>query len=96
MLTPSEPELCGLPKLYFDYADVLSKQQAETFPPHRSHDCQINLLPGTVFARSRVYPLSLLETDAMSYYIKVNLAGIKVGSHRYAVLMLIASQAGKA
>lgn len=43
--------------------------------PHHHHwDCVIELLPNTVLPRSKVYPLSLSESQAMEEYIEKALA----------------------
>ncbi|XDV53693.1 hypothetical protein PO909_022129 [Leuciscus waleckii] len=48
--------------------------QASQPPPHRPGDCAIDLLPGAVPSRGRVYPLSQPETDAMRSYIDEQLS----------------------
>lgn len=58
-----------VPSVYHDFSDVFSKTQATKLPPHRPWDCAINLLPGAPLPHSRVYPLSIPETQAMERYV---------------------------
>lgn len=76
MSTPSPSPVSILPSLsflYTDLADIFSKKQAESFPPHIPSDYAIDLLPGTTLFQGRVYPLSLSKMEAMSAYIRENL-----------------------
>ncbi|KAL0202757.1 hypothetical protein M9458_000775, partial [Cirrhinus mrigala] len=43
-------------------------------PPHRPGDCAIELTPGAVPPRGRIFPLSQPESEAMEKYIKEELA----------------------
>ncbi|KAJ1157402.1 hypothetical protein NDU88_010115 [Pleurodeles waltl] len=43
-----------LPWQYSSYLDVFDEREAETLPPHRPYDCQINLTPGAVLPSCRV------------------------------------------
>uniref|UniRef100_A0A3B3BTZ1 CCHC-type domain-containing protein n=1 Tax=Oryzias melastigma TaxID=30732 RepID=A0A3B3BTZ1_ORYME len=64
----------GLPVQYRDLQVAFSKQHATQLPPHRSYDCAIDLLPGAVPTRGRVFPLSQPESAAMQAYIQEELA----------------------
>ncbi|KAK3558447.1 hypothetical protein QTP86_018106 [Hemibagrus guttatus] len=59
---------------YRDLREVFSKEKATSLPEHRPWDCAIDLFPNTTPPNSRVYPLSLLETNAMDEYIEEALA----------------------
>ncbi|XP_029432085.1 IgGFc-binding protein-like [Rhinatrema bivittatum] len=59
---------------YADYQDVFSKQQADILPPLRKFNCPIELLLSSTPPKGRTYLLSLPESQAMSTYIKENLA----------------------
>ncbi|KAL0180330.1 hypothetical protein M9458_025772 [Cirrhinus mrigala] len=61
-----EPEI---PAEYVAFEDVFSKQEATHLPPHRPWDCAIELLPGAQLPKGRIYPLSILEHQAMEEYI---------------------------
>ncbi|KAL0147880.1 hypothetical protein M9458_056801, partial [Cirrhinus mrigala] len=63
-----------LPPPYHDLREAFSKEKATQLPPHRPHDCAIELQPGTLPTRGRVYPLSQPETDSMKQYIEEELA----------------------
>ena len=58
------------PSEYKDLSTVFSKTQATHLPPHRPWDCAIDLLPGTTPPRGCVYPLSVVESEAMEEYIQ--------------------------
>uniref|UniRef100_A0A3B3DPC6 Gypsy retrotransposon integrase-like protein 1 n=1 Tax=Oryzias melastigma TaxID=30732 RepID=A0A3B3DPC6_ORYME len=60
----------SLPAQYHDLQEAFNKQNATRLPPHRPYDCAIDLLPGAVPARGRVFPLSQPETEAMQEYIQ--------------------------
>ncbi|XP_029435916.1 uncharacterized protein LOC115077771 [Rhinatrema bivittatum] len=80
MKVPKPPALLllhsalGPPAPYEDFADVFLKTKAEIVPQHCPYDCAIDLLPGSMPPRGRVYALSLPEIRAMSEYITENLA----------------------
>ncbi|KAK3526056.1 hypothetical protein QTP70_014676 [Hemibagrus guttatus] len=59
-----------IPSCYEDLQEVFSKAKATQLPPHRSWDCAINLLPNAMPPKSKVYPLSRPETQAMEDYIE--------------------------
>ncbi|KAL0154168.1 hypothetical protein M9458_050526, partial [Cirrhinus mrigala] len=58
-----------IPAEYTVFQDVFSKQAATHLPPHRPWDCAIELLPGAQLPKGRIYPLSILECQAMEEYI---------------------------
>ena len=53
---------------------MFSEQQANTLPPHRKYDLQINLLPGTAPPWGRVYTKSAVELVEMKAYVKAYMA----------------------
>ncbi|KAK3557354.1 hypothetical protein QTP70_026572 [Hemibagrus guttatus] len=59
-----------IPSCYHDLQEVFSKTKATQLPPHRPWDCTIDLLPNAMPPKSKVYPLSCPETQAMEDYIK--------------------------
>ncbi|KAI2657525.1 Transposon Tf2-8 polyprotein [Labeo rohita] len=66
------PETLGtqeIPAEYRAFQDVFSKQAATKLPPHRPWDCAIDLLPGAQLPKGKIYPLSILERQAMEAYI---------------------------
>ncbi|KAI2653687.1 Retrotransposon-derived protein PEG10 [Labeo rohita] len=72
--SPEVETTAEIPVEYLDYQDVFSKQAPTHLPPHRPWDCAIDLLPGALLPKGRVYPLSNLERQAMEEYIKEALA----------------------
>ena len=74
-VTPTPPtDLAGVPAVYHDLSAVFSKEEADSLPLHRSYDMAIDLLPGSVPPRGRLYYLSIPETQAMDAYIQEALA----------------------
>ncbi|KAL0152968.1 hypothetical protein M9458_051721 [Cirrhinus mrigala] len=59
-----------IPSHYKDLSEVFSKTKATQLPPHRPWDCAIDLLPNAMPPKSRVYPLSRTEEQAMEEYIE--------------------------
>lgn len=71
------PDLIGVPECYWELREVFSKSRATSLPPHRPYDCAIDLLPGAVIPKGRLYSLSNPEQQAMEEYITSSLkAGI--------------------
>lgn len=54
---------------YSDLSEVFRKTKATHLPPHRFWDCAIYLLPNAMPPKSKVYPLSRTENQAMEEYI---------------------------
>ncbi|KAL0199704.1 hypothetical protein M9458_002891, partial [Cirrhinus mrigala] len=64
----------SIPAEYHDLLEAFSTIKATQLPPHRPGDCAIDLLPGSIPPRGRIFPLSQPESEAMSQYIKEELA----------------------
>ena len=69
--TAAEKEV-ELPEVYHAFLDVFDKEQAEVLPPHRTYDCQIDLVPGALLPSCRVYALSEKETQFLKEYLESN------------------------
>lgn len=54
---------------YRDFTDVFSEVEAEALPPHRTYDCQIDLVPGAVVPAGYIYPLFETENQPLRTYI---------------------------
>lgn len=67
-------DLSLVPVVYRDLEAVFSKTRSLLLPPHREFDCAIELLPGTMPPRGRVFSLSSPEHKAMEDYIAEALA----------------------
>nr|XP_057907337.1 retrotransposon-derived protein PEG10 isoform X1 [Doryrhamphus excisus] len=74
VMEQGEVNLDSVPECYHDLAAVFSKVKAKSLPPHRVHDCAIDLLPGTTPPRGRLFSLSPPERRAMEEYIQESLA----------------------
>ncbi len=75
--SPPSAETAALSDLLTEYQDLseaFSKTRASQLPPHRSSDCAIDLLPGAMPTRGRVFPLSQPESESMKAYIEEELA----------------------
>jgi hypothetical protein len=59
-----------IPPVYVQFQSVFSKKKVSILPPHRQEDCVINLLPGALPPKGRIYPLSIPENEAMDTYIE--------------------------
>ncbi|KAI2666704.1 Transposon Tf2-6 polyprotein [Labeo rohita] len=67
--SPETQVKVNIPSYYQDFSEVFSKSRATQLPPHRPWDCAIDLLPNAMPPKSRVYPLSRTEDQAMEEYI---------------------------
>ncbi|KAI2644948.1 Transposon Tf2-6 polyprotein [Labeo rohita] len=63
-----------IPVEYQDLLEAFSTAKATELPPHRPGDCAIDLMPGALPPRGRVFPLSQPESEAMERYIEEELA----------------------
>ena len=63
-----------VPAQYHDLIDAFSKQKADTLPPHRPYDLSIVLEDGKTPPFGPIYPLSELELQALSDWLKDNLS----------------------
>ncbi len=68
--SPETHKTVDIPSCYNDLSEVFSKSRATQLPPHRLWDCAINLLPNAMPPKSKVYPLSRTESQAMEEYIE--------------------------
>jgi len=68
--SPTSTKAVNIPPCYDDLAEVFSKTKATQLPPHRPWDCTIDLLPNAMPPKSKIYPLSRTETQAMEEYIE--------------------------
>ncbi|KAL0185658.1 hypothetical protein M9458_017328, partial [Cirrhinus mrigala] len=75
----SDINLEEVPVPYRDLAKVFSKRSAAQLPPHRPYDLAIDLVPGAVPPRSRLYSLSATEHQAMEEYVA---EGLRAGTIR--------------
>lgn len=72
--TDSEyPDLNTVPPCYRHLREVFNKTKAMSLPPHRTYDCAIDLLPGSVVPKGRLYSVSGPEKEAMREYIQTSL-----------------------
>lgn len=68
--SPDTKQTMKIPTCYNDLIEVFSKTKATQLPLHRQWDCTIDLLPNAMPSKSKVYPLSHSETQAMEEYIE--------------------------
>jgi hypothetical protein len=67
------PDLKDVPEVYHEFADVFSRQKANTLPPHWDHDLKINIDEGTKVPVGPIYPLSEFELKTLREFIDENL-----------------------
>jgi transposase InsO family protein len=63
-----------LPPEYQEFADVFDERNADILPPHREHDHEIHLEPGSAPPHGRLYPLSQKEMEELRRYLDKMLA----------------------
>lgn len=68
--SPLTNESVNIPTEYLELKEVFSKSKATKLPPHCPWDCAIDLLPKSSPPKSKVYPLTIPETQAMEQYIE--------------------------
>lgn len=72
--TSRAEDLTGVPLEYQDFADVFSKEKADTLPPHRSFDHHIPIEEGKSPPFGPIYSLSENELKVLKEYLDENLA----------------------
>ena len=68
------PDLSAVPEVYHEFADVFSKANVSSLPPHCDFDLKIELEEGASPLPRRLYLLSLFELDALQKFIDENLS----------------------
>ena len=63
-----------LPPEYHDLIDVFDKAKAKELLPHRSYNHKIDIEPGKVPSKSRIYPMSGYKLQKVKEYLEENLA----------------------
>jgi hypothetical protein len=69
----SNPDLKDVPEVYHKFADVFSRQKANTLPPHWDCDLKINIDEGAKIPADPIYPLSEFELKTLREFIDENL-----------------------
>jgi hypothetical protein len=59
------PNLKDVPEVYHEFANVFSRQKADTLPPHRNCDLKINIDEGAKIPVGPIYPLSKFELKTL-------------------------------
>jgi hypothetical protein len=67
------PDLKDVPEVYHEFADVFSRQKADTLPPHQDCDLKINIDEGVKIPAGPIYPLSKFELKTLREFIDENL-----------------------
>jgi hypothetical protein len=68
-----KPDLKDVPEVYHEFADVFSRQKANTLLPHRDCDLKINIDEGAKISAGPIYPLSKFELKTLQEFINENL-----------------------
>jgi hypothetical protein len=72
-LSSKGPDLSGVPSDYHEFADVFNKGKASQLPPHHPYDLKINLEEGSAPPLGTIYPLSLVELEALRKFLDENI-----------------------
>jgi hypothetical protein len=67
------PDLKDVPEVYHEFADVFSRQKADTLPPHQDCDLKINIDEGAKVPAGPIYLLSEFELKTLREFIDENL-----------------------
>jgi hypothetical protein len=59
------PDLKDVPEVYHEFADVFSRQKADTLPPHQDCDLKINIEEGAKLPAGPIYLLSEFELKTL-------------------------------
>jgi len=73
-LSSEGPDLSGVPSDYHEFVDVFNKGKASQLPPHRLYDLKIDLEEGSAPPLGTIYPLSLVELEALRKFLDENIA----------------------
>ena len=65
--------MSGVPEEYHEYADVFSKEKADTLPDHHPYDLKIDLEDGAEPPLGRMYSLLQTEVQALREFLNKNL-----------------------
>jgi Reverse transcriptase (RNA-dependent DNA polymerase) len=67
------PNLKDVPEVYHEFADVFSRQKADTLLPHQDCDLKINIDEGAKIPAGSIYPLFKFELKTLQEFIDENL-----------------------
>jgi len=65
--------MSSVPEEYHEYANVFSKDRADTLPDHHPYDLKIDLEDGTEPPLGQMYSLSQTEVQALHEFLNENL-----------------------
>ncbi len=74
VVAPMETVKQKLPPKYHDLIEVFDKAKGKELLPHRSYDHKIDIEPGRVPPKSRIYPMSAYKLQNVKEYLEENLA----------------------
>jgi hypothetical protein len=63
------PDLKDIPEVYHEFADVFSRQKADTLPPHQDCDLKINIDEGAKIPGGPIYSLSEFGLKTLQAFI---------------------------
>jgi hypothetical protein len=69
----SNPDLKDVPEVYHEFADVFSRQKANTLLPHWDYNLKINIDEGAKIPVGSIYPLSEFKLKTLQKFIDENL-----------------------
>ncbi|EEB90692.1 hypothetical protein MPER_11066 [Moniliophthora perniciosa FA553] len=68
----------NLPKQFWEYEDVFSKESFDHLPEHRPWDHAIELIPGPLPSATKVYPLAPNEQQELDSFLQEGLASGRI------------------
>jgi len=66
-------DLSRVPSDYHEFVDVFNKGKASQLPPHCPYNLEINLEEGSAPPLGTIYPLSLVELEALQKFLDENI-----------------------
>jgi hypothetical protein len=73
-LSSEGPDLSRVPSNYHEFVDVFDKGKASQLPPHHPYNLKIDLEEGSASPLGTIYPLSLVELEALGKFLDENIA----------------------
>ena len=70
---PAEPDMSSIPEEYHKYADIFSKERADTLPKHHPYNLKIDLEDHAEPPLGRMYSLSQTEVQVLREFLDENL-----------------------
>lgn len=67
-------EVRGIPREYYDLAEVFSKKGSDELPSHWPMDCAIEIVPRAKLPKPKIYSMTPRQLEELQQFIDKNLA----------------------